>query len=272
MACNLAIEAIANHAEKSCLMTAVDISERKRKETQNKIHLDELAHATRLGLMGEMASGIAHEINQPLTAISNYTQTSINLINSEHTDLENLARIAYKTQQQALRAGKIIHRMREFIKSDTKHRSSVDINATINDAVSLILNDLKQFKVELSLNLEQGLPPIHADRIQIEQVLINLILNSLDAMKSLSEEVPRRLSIHSQLSAEHKIKVRVKDNGPGLSSEQQKSIFKPFYTTKTFGMGMGLSICRALIEAHKGELSFNSQLGKGCSFYFTLTI
>ncbi len=267
----LSLEAIANQTEKSCLMTAVDISDRKLKETQEKLHLKELAHATRLGLMGEMASGIAHEINQPLTAISNYTQVSINLINSEHADLENLAQIAYKTQQQALRAGQIIHRMREFIRTDTKHRSTVEVNATINEAVSLIMDDIKQNKIEFSLNLENNLPPVYADHIQIEQVLINLIRNSIDAMKPLPE-YQRRLSIHSKLTADNKIQVRVKDNGPGLTQDQQQKIFQPFYTTKTYGMGMGLSICRALIEAHKGVLRFNSKLGKGTSFYFTLPV
>ena len=267
----LSIEATANPTENSCFMMAVDISDLKLKETLDKLHLDELAHVTRWGLMGEMASGIAHEINQPLTAISNYTQASINLINSEHADLENIARIAYKTQQQALKAGHIIHRMREYIKTETRHRASVEINAAINDALTFILDDIKQNNIALSLNLEENLPFSYADHIQIEQVLINLIRNSIDAMKPLPE-LERRLSIDSLLTADRKIEVRVKDSGPGLTMEQQQKIFQPFYTTKAFGMGMGLSICRALIEAHKGGLRFNSKLGKGTSFYFTLPV
>lgn len=249
-----------------------DVSVRKHREQQDKEHLDELAHVTRLGLMGEMASGIAHEVNQPLSAISSYTQVSLNLVNTENPDLVKLTETLYKTQQQALRAGRIIHRMREFVKSHSKHRSTTNINHLINDAVGLCVAELKQNNIKLTFELENNLPTICVDQIQIEQVIINLIRNSVDALKSLPSKQLRQLSIHSRLTADHGIQIRVKDNGPGLDAEQQQKILTPFYTTKTDGMGMGLSISRSLVEAHDGSLNFNSTPGKGTAFYFTLPI
>jgi PAS domain S-box-containing protein len=249
-----------------------DVSSRKQREQQDKEHLDELAHVTRLGLMGEMASGIAHEVNQPLSAISSYTQVSLNLIDAEDPDLVKLTEILYKTQQQALRAGRIIHRMREFVKSHSIHRSPADINALIHETVGLCIADLKQNGIRLAFELEHDLPPIHVDQIQIEQVIINLLRNSIDALKSLPAKQQRQVSIQSRLTLNDCIQVRVKDNGPGLDKEQQQKVLTPFYTTKADGMGMGLSITRSLVEAHDGTLHFNSEPGKGTSFYFTIPI
>jgi PAS domain S-box-containing protein len=249
-----------------------DVSSRKQREQQDKEHLDELAHVTRLGLMGEMASGIAHEVNQPLSAISSYTQVSLNLIDAEDPDLVKLTEILYKTQQQALRAGRIIHRMREFVKSHSIHRSPADINALIHETVGLCIADLKQNGIRLAFELEHDLPPIHVDQIQIEQVIINLLRNSIDALKSLPAKQQRQVSIQSRLTLNDCIQVRVKDNGPGLDKEQQQKVLTPFYTTKADGMGMGLSITRSLVEAHDGTLHFNSEPGKGTSFYFSIPI
>ncbi|TRX00903.1 PAS domain-containing sensor histidine kinase [Candidatus Methylobacter oryzae] len=249
-----------------------DVSLRKHRERQDKEHLDELAHVTRLGLMGEMASGIAHEVNQPLSAISSYTQVSLNLIDAEDPDLIKLTEILYKTQQQALRAGRIVHRMREFVKSHAKHRSSADINSLIHEAVSLCISELKQNGIRLTFELESKLPLIDVDHVQIEQVIINLIRNSVDALKTSHVKQQRHVAIHSRLTHNNGIQVRVKDNGPGLDAEQQQKILTPFYTTKADGMGMGLSISRSLIEAHDGSLHFNSQPGKGTTFYFILPI
>jgi C4-dicarboxylate-specific signal transduction histidine kinase len=249
-----------------------DVSLRKQREQQDKEHLDQLAHVTRLGLMGEMASGIAHEVNQPLSAISSYAQVSINIINTENPDLVKLTEILYKTQQQALRAGRIIHRMREFVKSQSKHRSTADINALIHDAVSLCSAELKHNDIKLTFQLESNLPPIYVDHIHIEQIIINLIRNSADALKSLPAKQQRCLTIYSRLILKDAIQVGVKDNGPGLDEEQQQKILTPFYTTKTDGMGMGLSISRSLIEAHEGTLRFNSKAGKGSTFYFSLPV
>jgi PAS domain S-box-containing protein len=249
-----------------------DVSLRKYQEQQDKEHLNELAHVTRLGLMGEMASGIAHEVNQPLSAIASYSQASLNLIKTEDPDLVKLTETLDKTQQQALRAGRIIHRMREFIKSHEKHRSLVDVNALIHDAVGLCIAELKQNNIKLTLDLENNLPQIFVDQIQIEQVIINLTRNSIDVLKDLPATQQRQIIIRSQMAQNNNIQVSVKDNGLGLDEEQQKKVLMPFYTTKAEGMGMGLSISRSLIEAHEGTLYFNSKPKKGSTFYFTLPI
>jgi C4-dicarboxylate-specific signal transduction histidine kinase len=252
--------------------THADISKRKHQEQQDKEHLNQLAHVTRLGLIGEMASGIAHEVNQPLTAIATYTQASLNLMKAECPNLDKLAEIVYKTQQQALRSGQIIRRMREFVKSNTKQLSAVDLNELIQDAVSLCLPELKLGNIALTLQLQSPLPLINVDAIQIEQVIINLIRNSADAFDSCLENQQKKISIDSLLTLNEVIEVRVKDNGPGIPDDQQQKILMPFYTTKTEGMGMGLSICCSIIEAHGGYLKFNSKVGKGTTFYFTLPI
>jgi PAS domain S-box-containing protein len=250
--------------------THTDISKRKHQELQDKEHLSQLAHVTRLGLMGEMASGIAHEVNQPLTAIATYTQASLNLMKAEYPNLDKLAEIVYKTQQQALRAGQIIRRMREFVKSNTKQVAAADLNELIQDAVSLCLPELKLSNIALSLELQDSLPFVNVDTLQIEQVIINLIRNSADAFDGCPDNQPREISIHSLLTLNEGIEVRIKDNGPGITKDQQQKILMPFYTTKIEGMGMGLSICSSIIEAHEGYLHFNSEVGKGSTFYFNL--
>jgi PAS domain S-box-containing protein len=247
-----------------------DVSLRKHREQQDKEHLNQLAHVTRLGLMGEMASGIAHEVNQPLTAVTTYTQVSLNLIKAEKPDLEKLSEILHKTQEQALRAGRIIHRMREFVKSHTTLHSIADINTLINNAAGLCVDEIKEHNITLSFKLEEHLPPVNVDQVQIEQVIISLIRNSIDALQNSPANQERRLSIQSELTSNNSIQVRIKDNGQGINEEQQEKILMPFFTTKSEGMGMGLSISSSLIEAHEGYLHFNSQPGKGTTFYFTL--
>jgi len=142
----------------------------------------------------------------------------------------------------------------------------------IHEAVGLCIDELKQNDIRLRFELANNLPTIYVDHVQIEQVLINLIRNSVDALLNLPEKQQRQLTVHSRLTLNNDIQVRVKDNGPGLDEEQQQKILTPFYTTKTDGMGMGLSISRSLIEAHEGTLHFNSHSGKGTTMYFTLPV
>jgi signal transduction histidine kinase len=222
--------------------------------------------------MGEMATGLAHEVNQPLTAIVNYTQVSINLLKNGNPDLIKLAEIAVKTQDQALRAGQIIHGVKRFCKATSQQRLATDINELINDSVNLCVESLKQNSIKLTLELTSNLPFILIDHIQIEQVILNLIRNSIDAILSTPDIRLRQIIIQSYLTPNNEIQVRVKDNGSGIEEDQQAQILMPFHTTKSDGMGMGLSISRSLIEAHNGTLHFNSQFGKGSTFYFTLPI
>lgn len=253
-------------------ITLSNITERIRLEQQDKEHLSELAHVTRLGLMGEMASGLAHEINQPLAAISSYIQVGLSLINTENTDLAKLGDILSKTQQQVLRMGKVIHGMRKFIKSHPGQYPTTDVNTLIRNCVDLCVAEFKPNNIELELDLENNLPSFCVDSIQIEQVLINLIRNGVDALRTLPDKRRRRLTIRSRLTSNNSIQVEVQDNGPGISEDQKQKILTPFYTTKAEGTGIGLSISRSLIEAHDGTFDFDSTYGKGATFYFTIPI
>lgn len=247
-----------------------DVTARKMQEQRDQRHLDELAHVTRMGLLGEMASGIAHEVNQPLTAIASYSQVCLNLVQAEKIDHAQLSEILLKSKQQALKAGQIIHRMRDFVKFNISHRSTVDMGELITDAVGLCESYIKQHSICVNLQLESQLPMLAIDRIQIEQVILNLIKNSIDALIRLPKSVPRILSIQTAMSGANALEVRIKDNGHGIEVADQVKIFTPFFTTKSDGMGMGLSICRSIIESHQGVLRFNSQRDKGTTFYFTL--
>jgi two-component system, LuxR family, sensor kinase FixL len=247
-----------------------DVSARKFQELQEKEHLEKLAHVTRLGLMGEMATGIAHEVNQPLSAVVNYTQVCLRFIQNENPDLVKIGEILHKASQQALKAGQIIHNMREFVKQRKIHRSTADINELIYDAINLFEPDFKQHLIAIRFELTKSLPNVFIDRVQIEQVILNLIRNSIDALKELPQFTQRELSIETSLNDLNYIVVRVKDNGPGLTPIQREKILTPFFTTKSSGMGMGLSISRSLVEAHHGTLHFNSKEDKGTTFYFTI--
>ncbi|CAA9892477.1 Signal transduction histidine kinase, nitrogen specific, NtrB [Candidatus Methylobacter favarea] len=247
-----------------------DVSLRKRQAKQDKDHLEALAHVTRLGLMGEMASGIAHEVNQPLTAISGYTQACLNLIASGTGNMAGFTEILQKTHSEALRAGQIIHRMREFVKSRTIYRISAEINALVQEAASLCAADFKHNSIQIKYELTKDLPRINVDKVQIEQVLLNLFRNSCDSLKELPAERERKVVIRTYLNAHNYIEVSVKDNGTGISELRRDKVLTPFFTTKDNGMGMGLSISRSLVEAHGGSLHFNTRQEKGSTFYFTL--
>lgn len=249
-----------------------DVSLRKHQEQQEKEHLEELAHVTRLCLIGEMGSGIAHEVNQPLAAIANYTQACLRFIGADKPDLGQLGEILFKIHQQALKAGQIIHRMKDFVSSRKKYRTDTDINFLIEDAVSLCATDLKQNNISLELNLARNLPNFTIDNVQIEQVLLNLIRNSIDALIDLPQKTQRRIQIQTQMKSLNQIEIKVHDNGSGINEAQKEKILTPFFTTKPTGMGMGLSISRSIIEAHEGVLYFNSEPEKGTTFYFTLPV
>ena len=251
--------------------THTDISKRKFQEQQDKEHLNQLAHITRLGLMGEMATGIAHEVNQPLTATVNYA-TALNLLASlDEPDLEKITKIASLVSEQALRAGKIIHRMKSFCQNQNTSSTSTDINTLINDCILLCNSDLKKHNITLNLELAEALPMLFVDVIKIEQVLINLIRNSTEALAGNDNPI-KTVTLSSLMLDENQLQIQVRDNGSAVEQAIQEKLFIPFFTTKIEGMGMGLSICRSLIAAHKGTLTFDSLSGLGTCFYITLPI
>ncbi len=244
-----------------------DISERKRIEEAAHVRLTEHAHASRLAALGEMASGIAHELNQPLTAIVSFADASKRLLKggAERIGLvdETLSQIA----QQGERAGNIIRRLREFVRKGNVERQLISISNVIEDVLNMLDHDLRMQQVEVIRHFEKDAPNIRADKLQIEQVLLNLVRNAIDAMEACRT---RTLTITVETD-ERSIIVQVSDSGPGFNNQQAAQLFDAFYTTKRNGTGLGLSISHSIIAAHGGELTANSDLD-GATFRFSLPL
>ena len=185
--------------------------------------------------------------------------------------MEKIAKIAGLVAEQTLRAGKIIHRMKAFCQNQDTSATSTNINTLIKDCIVLCNNDFKKHNVTLKLELADSLPMLLVDSIKIEQVLINLIRNSTEAL-SAQDNPTKTITLSSLMLDENQLQIQVRDNGSGIEQALQEKLFMPFVTTKTEGMGMGLSICRSLIVAHRGTLTFDSELGLGTCFYITLPI
>lgn len=249
-----------------------DIAQRKRAEEQAKLHQAELAHMARLNIMGEMATGIAHELNQPLTAIANYAAVGSEMVDAGNKNPAKLVKALDSVQVQAERASEIIRRLRQFVKKQSPQRVNVNINMLVKDVVSFMEAETRKQSIQIELKLAGELPLVFADAIQIEQVLLNIVRNSLDAMQNAGIEKPE-LVIRTSINGDGNVHVYVSDTGPGIDKKALTHIFEPFVTTKgAQGMGMGLSISRSIIEAHGGRLWAESDVGRGTTFYFTLPV
>ncbi|MCU7892187.1 MAG: PhnD/SsuA/transferrin family substrate-binding protein [Candidatus Thiodiazotropha sp. (ex Ustalcina ferruginea)] len=248
-----------------------DITRRKRAEEEARQHQIELARAGRLSTLGEMASGIAHELNQPLTAISTNAQASIRLLESDSSNINVCVDVMERIASQADRAGEIIRQLRRLVRKEPLERSEGDVNNLVNAVVVLIWPDVRRASVRLELDLEEPLPRISLQPIQIEQVILNLARN---AIESLAEKVngERMLYIGTRSETGESIRITVRDNGPGIKPELATTLFDPFVTGKPQGMGLGLSISYGIIEAHGGKLSLNPDCRDGAEFTFYLPL
>ena len=246
-----------------------DITERKQSEEEAHQTRARLAQFGRLSTLGEMAASLAHELNQPLTAIANYTQACQRLIESgQSDDAEILATLA-KCNTQAQRAGEVIRRLRRFVRKKELGRSALSCNEIIHDLAALAEVDARDNGIKLTIDVAQGLPKIMADAVQIQQVILNLIRNGIDAMMQLDHHDHGILVSVSMFENDH-IKIAVTDHGSGIPKEAEEQIFQPFFTTKSSGMGLGLAICQSIIESHGGVLNFDRNPSGGTTFYFTL--
>lgn len=233
-------------------------------------HQAELAHILRVSTVGEMASGIAHELNQPLSAIANYANACQRFVKQGAPGEELLEPLAH-IHKQALRASEIIRRLRSFIGKQKPNTASVNINDVIEESILLIEHSLQKENILLIKELDQKLPPVKMDFLQIQQVLINLLQNALDVLKQVA--MPREIKVSTYLLDSHFIEVSVEDNGFGISESLQPQIFDAFLTTKGHqGMGIGLSLCRSIVEAHHGSMYVQSKVGEGATFRFTLPL
>jgi two-component system sensor kinase FixL len=245
-----------------------DLTERQQTEARLRDLQTELIHVSRLTAMGEMASTLAHELNQPLSAIANLLTGSRRLIDRGRPEDQAKVRDAVdKASTQALRAGDVIHRMREFVRRGATERAPESLSKVVEDAAALALIGPREHLVQMRLLLDPAADAVFADRVQIQQVLVNLIRNAIDAMV----ESPRRdLTIASQRLDTGAVQVDVTDTGSGISDDFRERLFQPFMTTKAEGMGVGLSISRSIIEAHGGRIWADANPQGGTVFHFTL--
>ncbi len=244
------------------------LQERNRLQSRIGERQAALLHLGRLSVLGEMASGIAHELNQPLAAILTHGDACLRLTSAPAPDMRRIGRNLREILAQGERAGVIIRRMRALAQGRPSRFGAVDLNDVVRNAIALVRWDLSQNETTLRLELAEGLPPAYVDAIQIEQVLLNLIRNAIEAMRH-GEAGPRILTLRTAAS-DGRMSVEVRDTGVGLPRAQEERIFEPFFTTKPDGLGLGLWLCRAIVEGHRGALVARSNPDSGATFLLTL--
>ena len=248
-----------------------DITERLALEVSDRKRLLDAAHVSRLNTMGEMASEIAHDLNQPLAAIAIYSDACRRMIEVKKAEPEKIIQILADISAQAERAGEAMRRIRAFASKKDLQLAKTSLNELVEEAIQLLNVELRSHDVKLILNLADNMPLVVVDRILIEQVILNLARNAIEAMDNI--EIPQRLlKINTLAQGSSEIEVSIEDAGPGLSSDEIRQIFEPFHTTKENGMGMGLAICHSIIETHHGRLWAASNDHGGTIFSFTLPL
>jgi len=262
---NLSVGEGIVHGERTFLGIITDISGRVARDRKIQELQGEMLRVSRLTDMGQVAAGLAHELNQPLTAILNYTNACLDTA-EERGDSE-MKSILGKVAEQATRAGNIIRRLRSFVEKRGPNRSSEDIAHTVDEAIRLGQINAEERGIRMRITIERGLPTVMIDRIQIQQVLINLLKNAAEAMEHSSR---RELIVAIGRAGPDLLQVSVADSGPGISEDVRDRLFKPFVSDKANGMGMGLSICRGIVEAHGGRLWLEANPGGGSVFRFNI--
>ena len=246
-----------------------DLTEREEVEARLQKIQNELLHATRVSAMGAMASTLAHELNQPLTVVANYVQTSRNLLEAaDETSIASVREALAIAEEEVLRAGEVIRRLREFVASGGTDKSVEPVSKLIEDSCLLGLAGARARGIVSHIDLAPEVGPVLIDHVQIQQVLINLIRNAVDAM---APEGSGEVLIASREDGEF-VRLTVADTGPGLTAEVSERLFQAFVSTKPNGMGLGLSICRTIVEAHGGRIWYEPALGGGAAFNFTLPL
>jgi len=221
--------------------------------------------------MGQLASALAHELNQPLGAILRNAEAAELFLQKPQPDLQEIGAILEDIRKDDLRAGGVIDRMRAFLKRQSLESSTLDFRQLLEETVELARPDARARRVRLSLEAPPRLPAVRGDRVHLQQVLLNLLLNGLDAMNGLPN-AERSVSVRADETADGNLEVAVTDSGAGIPADTLPKIFEPFFTTKSTGMGMGLAISRTIIEAHGGKLRATNNAGRGATFQFTLPI
>jgi two-component system sensor histidine kinase DctS len=249
----------------------LDITERKRLEERERRQTESMAHHARLTMLGEVASTLAHELNQPLSAISSYNAGVLNSLQKQDSPDPVVLRALQRLGEQAAHAGAIVQRIREFLTRRAPRLEDCDLNAVARGAVALLKRELDRHQVNLQLRLDAHLPPLVADQVLLEQVIVNLVRNAGDALAMQTGR--REIELRTSRSADGRfVRVDVRDTGPGLGGQRIETLCQPFYSTKADGMGMGLAICRSIIEAHHGVFAADAAPGGGAVFSLTLPL
>jgi PAS domain S-box-containing protein len=249
--------------------TIVDFHDRRQAQEDLRNTQAELAHVNRVMTMGELAASIAHEVSQPLSAIVASGDSCTAWLANEPPNLERARAAAGRMIQAATQASESVQRIRALFKKTTSATTSVDVNAVIEDTISLLRHETHRHSISLRTELQAGVPSVSADRVQLQQVILNLVMNAIESTASVDRE-PRRLVIQSSLKSPDELLVAVKDTGPGIDREHAERLFTPFFTTKPQGIGMGLPISRSIIEAHGGRLWAEKNEPHGAVFQFVL--
>jgi len=247
----------------------LDLTERKRAADALRALQMELAHANRLATMGQLAASIAHEVNQPIGAVRNNAHAALRFLAINPPDMAEVTEALECVVKETYRAGDIIGRIRDQIKKEPPRMESVELNDAIDDVVALVRGELTKHRVSVRTQLVPGLSPVHGDRVQLQQVILNLILNALEAMGGITDDV-REMVIGTEAAQPSGVLVTVADSGPGVAAADRERIFESFYTTKPGGVGIGLSICRSIIEAHGGRLWADANRPRGAVLSFSL--
>jgi len=251
------------------LCVIVDITERKQAEAKARKHNEELAHLSRVAIMGEMAGALAHELNQPLTGIVNNASAGRRFIAKGRGDLPKLDGLFEAVVEDGRRAGEIIRSIRGMVQKGKEVRSPVNLNDVIASVLRFVHLDALERHCALVSEPDPELPLVEADRVQLQQVLLNLVVNALEAMRE-TPAAERGVIIRSERESDNHVRVSVRDFGTGLPAEEPERIFERFFSTKREGMGMGLAIARSIITSHGGELAAANAQGGGACVYFSL--
>jgi PAS domain S-box-containing protein len=251
-------------------MACLDITDRKRAEEEARLHQQELAHVLRRSTMGEMAAMFAHEVNQPLSAIISYAKGCAHRLRAGSLSPEALLPALDEIVSQAVRAGEIIRRLRRFVGKGELQRQPLNLNDLVNEVLHFVTAEAREHDVRLHVELAAGLPSLEGDGVQIEQVILNLLRNALEAIYEDPGEQPL-LTVRTQ-RVDADVEVAVRDSGAGLRPDIAADVFEPFVTSKSAGLGMGLSICRSIIDAHGGRVWSTANPDRGMTFHFTLPL
>ena len=248
-----------------------DISFRRRAEQDTHRLQERLTHVSRLATVGEMSAGIAHELNQPLTAVANYAQACDRLLGLPDPDIGEIREALRQITAQAVRAGDIIRRLRALARNDVMKREPTDINVLVSELTELIQLDAKAHDVQYKPDLAARLPEVEVDRAQVQQVILNLVHNAIEALGATAS-TPRQVTVRTRELADGTLEIAVCDNGPGVSQTIGPRLFDPFCTTKADGTGLGLAISRTIIKSHQGSLDYRPNTPGGACFIVRLPL